>query len=112
MTSRFRFDRFDRFDRSAFGIRPSILRKAYAMLATTYETQIVCDNCGRVVTRTRADSATFERKAELLDPALPEVAPDGSALADDGDLLSEEAGGPVEVLVEHIAVCGRCAATP
>ena len=82
------------------------------MPATNYETQIICDNCGRVVTRTRTDPASFERNVEQDDPALPQVAPDGSAMLDEGDLVSGDDTGQMEVLVEHVSVCGRCAPTP
>jgi hypothetical protein len=81
------------------------------MPTALYETQLVCDNCGAVVTRRRVDESHFEKLVEEADPALPGVDPSGGVM-DDGDLTSVDVGRPVEVLLEHVAVCGRCSGSP
>jgi hypothetical protein len=82
------------------------------MATAIYETQLVCDNCGSIVTRQRVDQSHFDKLAAQTDPALPQPGVDGSPLVDDGDLISVDAGRPVEVLLEHVAVCGRCSGSP
>ncbi|HZO88620.1 MAG TPA: hypothetical protein VFB38_09810 [Chthonomonadaceae bacterium] len=65
------------------------------MAVTSYEKRVLCDNCGRWVSRTRVDAATFERLVRQQDP-------------DEEDLFEEEYEHPVAVVVTHVPVCGHC----
>lgn len=79
------------------------------MLSPAYEVQFICDTCGRLVQRHPVSAAAFDRLVEEADPVLAVSGPDERIVLDEGDLIEEEEERPVEVLIRHIAVCGRCA---
>ncbi len=82
------------------------------MLAHSYETRLVCDNCGAVVSRESVDAATFERLTEDADPAFVSMDREATQVLDAGDLVEEEADGEVEVLIQHVSVCHECGGSP
>jgi len=82
------------------------------MLSAAYEVHLVCDECGRLVSRRSVDAATFERLVEESNPILPVLGPDEREVVDEGDLLSEEGERPVEVLIQHVSGCGYCTERP
>jgi hypothetical protein len=82
------------------------------MPAPIFEEQVICDNCGSVVTSRAVSAAQFKRDFDELDPALPQTDPTGEVLLDEGDLIGVEEERPVEVLLRHVSTCGRCSGSP
>lgn len=81
------------------------------MATTHYEVQIVCNNCGCLVSRATVDESTLTRYAAAAEAEA--FSPLGSSfeeppLTSEG-LTSEEAEFPVEVAVQHVPVCRRFA---
>jgi hypothetical protein len=68
------------------------------MVVTSFETRVLCDNCGRWVSRQRVDASTFEQFVTKTDP-------------DEDDLYTEDQDRPVSVVVTHVPVCRRCQET-
>ena len=68
------------------------------MVVTSFEKRVVCDNCGRWVSRQRVDASTFEQFVTKTDP-------------DEDDLYTEDQDRPVSVVVMHVPVCRRCQET-
>ncbi len=64
-------------------------------MATIYETRVMCDNCGRLVSQQRVDPATFERLVQKMEP-------------DEDDLYDEDQARAVSVVVTRVPVCSRC----
>jgi hypothetical protein len=78
------------------------------MPAPLYEVQILCDNCGRLVTSERVDAATFAALVEKEDVPFSVEDDDERAQGEEDDLSSEEEERPVEVFRRHVPVCGHC----
>ena len=68
------------------------------MVVTSFEKRVLCDNCGRWVSRERVDATDFERFVTKADP-------------DEDDLFTEDQDRPVSVVITHVPVCGRCQET-
>lgn len=78
------------------------------MPVTHFETRVICDNCGSVVSRNMMDAEDSIQEAAIVDAALPEMDPCEEVLLNEGDVLGEESAEPLEVLIEHVSSCKRC----